>query len=137
MQEIEKEAARRQPLPPPVPPAPFRRSPPSRHAVKPPLLQRMIVGSGLLITINTLIFGFVTCLPQFFLQQGLTIANSFAYSLVLSLGSPVGCGHRRADRRRHRTAPTIIGASLVTIVIGFIYPASSPIRCCCSRSASC
>ena len=36
----------------------------------------MIVGSWVLITINTLIFGFVIFLPQFFLRQGLTIANS-------------------------------------------------------------
>ena len=37
----------------------------------PPLLLRMIVGSWVLITVKTLIFGFVTWLPQFFLQQGL------------------------------------------------------------------
>ncbi len=59
----------------------------------------MIVGSWVLITINTLIFGFVIWLPQFFVQQGLTIANSFAYTLVLSVGSPIGCalGAYRSD----------------------------------------
>src|SRR6267378_287341 len=51
--------------------------------LKPPLLQRLIVGSWVLITINTLIFGFVIFLPQFFLRQGLTIANSLAYTLEL------------------------------------------------------
>ena len=41
----------------------------------------------MLITINTLIFGFVIFLPQFFLRQGLTIANSLGYTLVLSIAS--------------------------------------------------
>ena len=59
--------------------------------LKPPLLQRLLVGCWVLITINTLIFGFVIFLPQFFLGQGLTIANSLAYTLVLSAASLVGC----------------------------------------------
>ena len=46
--------------------------------LKPPILQRMLVGCWVLITINTLIFGFVIFLPQFFLRQGLTITNSLA-----------------------------------------------------------
>ena len=37
-------------------------------------------GSWVLITINTLIFGFVIFLPQFFLRQGLTITNSLGYT---------------------------------------------------------
>jgi MFS transporter, putative metabolite:H+ symporter len=43
-----------------------------------PLLSRLIVGSITLVTVNTLIFGFVTWLPQFFVQQGLTITRSLA-----------------------------------------------------------
>ncbi len=89
--------------------------------LKPPLLQRMIVGSWTLITINTLIFGFVIFLPQFFLRQGLTIANSLAYTLVLSAASLVGCalGAYLSDAIGRR--PSIIGASIVTIVSGYIY----------------
>src|SRR5207245_2772192 len=90
--------------------------------IRPPILQRMIVGCVALISINTLIFGFVTWLPTFFVQQGLTTARSFAYTLVIILGSPVGCliGAFGADyfgRRR-----SIIGASILTIVFGAIYP---------------
>ena len=89
--------------------------------LKPPLLQRMIVGSWVLITINTLIFGFVIFLPQFFLRQGLTIANSLAYTLVLSAASLVGCalGAYLSDAIGRRWS--IIGASIVTIVTGYIY----------------
>jgi putative MFS transporter len=89
--------------------------------LRPPLLQRMIVGCWVLITINTLIFGFVLFLPQFFLRQGLTIANSLAYTLVLSIASLVGCavGAYVSDAIGRRWS--IIGASVVTIIAGYIY----------------
>src|SRR6202000_2451258 len=89
--------------------------------IKPPLLQRMIVGSWVLITINTLIFGFVVFLPQFFLRQGLTITNSLGYTAVLAGASLVGCalGAWLSDAIGRRWS--IIGASLLTIVTGWIY----------------
>jgi putative MFS transporter len=119
-QAIETEAAAGNPLPPVVVPAPVRLVA-ATDLVKPPLLQRMIVGSWVLITINTLIFGFVLFLPQFFLRQGLTITNSLAYTVVLSAASLVGCvvGAYSSDGfgRRH----SIIAASIVTIISGYIY----------------
>jgi putative MFS transporter len=115
---IESEA--RQPLPAPKPPAAI---PAVDFAAlgRPPLLMRMIVGSWALITVNTLIFGFVTWLPQFFVQQGLTITRSFEYILVLAVASPAGCalGAVCADWIGRRAS--IIGASLATIVLGAIY----------------
>ena len=89
--------------------------------LRPPLLQRMIVGCWVLITINTLIFGFVIFLPQFFLRQGLTIANSLGYTVVLAVASLVGCaiGAYTSDFIGRRWS--IIGASIVTIMAGWIY----------------
>ncbi len=107
------------------PPAAFRPSPPSRSLVfliSPALLPRMIVGAVTLIVANTLIYGFVTWLPTFFVQEGRGIARSFAYSLIISLGAPVGSaiGALTADSWGRR--PTIVGASLLTILLGAIYP---------------
>jgi MFS transporter, putative metabolite:H+ symporter len=121
LEAIEREAAAAGPLPPPTGPAPptdFRLA----SLIQPPILQRMIVGCVVLISINTLIFGFVTWLPTFFVQQGLTIARSFAYTLVIILGSPIGCliGAFGADYFGRRRC--IIGASVLTIVFGGIYP---------------
>jgi putative MFS transporter len=120
MQAIEKESAAGGALPPVVVPAPVAQVAAS-DMLKPPLLQRLIVGSWVLITINTLIFGFVIFLPQFFLRQGLTIASSLAYTLVLSAGSLVGCalGAYLSDAIGRRRS--IIGASIVTIIAGYIY----------------
>ena len=120
MQSIEKEAASAGKLPPVVVPAPVPQVTAS-DMLRPPLLQRMIVGSWVLITINTLIFGFVIFLPQFFLRQGLTISASLGYTVALAVGSLVGCavGAWAADAIGRR--PSIIGASIVTIVTGWIY----------------
>jgi putative MFS transporter len=88
---------------------------------KPPILQRLLVGCWLLITINTLIFGFVIFLPQFFLRQGLTIAHSLGYTVVLAVASLVGCalGAYLSDAIGRRWS--IILGSVLTIVFGWIY----------------
>ncbi|HEY6024460.1 MAG TPA: MFS transporter [Pseudolabrys sp.] len=88
---------------------------------KPPILQRLLVGCWVLITINTLIFGFVIFLPQFFLRQGLTITNSLGYTVVLAGASLVGCacGAYLSDAIGRRWS--IILGSVFTIVFGWIY----------------
>jgi len=120
MQSIEAEASPTLPLPPPAP-TPAVAQLTAIDMLKPPILQRLLVGCWVLITINTLIFGFVIFLPQFFLRQGLTITNSLGYTLVLSIASLVGCavGAYTSDAIGRRWS--IIGASVVTIISGYIY----------------
>ncbi len=120
LQTIEKEAATAGALPAPAQAAPVALVT-ATAMLKPPVLQSMVVGSWVLITINTLIFRFVIFLPQFFLRQGLTIAHSLAYTLVLSAASLIGCaiGAYAADFIGRRW--TIIGASICTIVFGWFY----------------
>jgi putative MFS transporter len=121
METIEKEvSATAGPLPPPA----VATAAPQLTAAdmfRSPILQRLLVGSWVLITINTLIFGFVIFLPQFFLRQGLTITNSLGYTVVLAAASLVGCfcGAVLADSIGRRW--TIIGASILTIVTGWFY----------------
>jgi MFS transporter, putative metabolite:H+ symporter len=124
MQDIEKEVAKTAALPPPAvaPPVPHL----SAGAMfRPPILQRLLVGSWVLITINTLIFGFVIFLPQFFLRQGLTITNSLGYTVVLAGASLVGCAIGAALSDSVGRRPSIIGASLLTIVAGWFYAQSN------------
>ena len=121
MLEIEREASGGKPLPPPVPASPvveysfgslFRGA----------LLPRMIVGSVVLIAINTLIFGFVNWLPTFFGQQGISITKSLVYTMVLAGGSLVGCAIGAWSADYFGRKPTIIGASLLSIAAGWAYP---------------
>src|SRR5580698_652707 len=86
------------------------------------MLPRMIVGCVTLIVINTLLYGFVTWLPTFFVHQGFSIAKSFGFAFIMSLGAPLGSGFGALTADRLGRKPTIIGASLLAIVFGSIYP---------------
>jgi MFS transporter, putative metabolite:H+ symporter len=121
MQTIEREVAATHALPPPSQTRPLPVLPFSALFGR-SLLPRVIVGAVTLITTNTLIFGFVNWIPTFFVQQGLSITRSFAYALVIALGAPLGCalGAFSTDRLGRRAC--IIGASILTIVMGAIYP---------------
>lgn len=120
--EIEKEAGVNLP---PVAPAPAPKVYTLWNLFGRTLLPRMVVGSVVLITINTLIFGFVVWLPTFFVQQGLSITKSFSYTLIIVLGAPVGCAIGAFLSDAIGRKPTIIGTSVLTIVFGIIYPQMS------------
>jgi putative MFS transporter len=86
------------------------------------MLQRMIVGCVCLVVINTLLYGFITWLPTFFVHQGFSIAKSFGYALVMSLGAPMGSAIGAFTADSWGRKKTIIVASLLAIVFGAIYP---------------
>ncbi len=123
MKSIEEEVAgERGALAPPV----FSKTaPPPRTAaalLNPVLLPRLFVGMVTLIVANTLIYGFVTWLPTFFVTQGRSIASSFLYSFLMSAGAPVGSAIGTLTADSWGRKPVIIGASAMTILAGGIYP---------------
>ena len=124
LQEIESEVSKTAPLPPVAAAAPQSDAPRAGMAelFSGRLLSRLIVGCICLIVINTLLYGFVTWLPTFFIKQGLSVASSFGYSLIMGLGAPIGSaiGAMTADAWGRK--PTIIGASAMAVVMGLIYP---------------
>jgi putative MFS transporter len=123
LQNIEREVSvKHAPLPLPVPVAPAIHSRDLGSLLRPVLLPRMIVGATTLIVVNTLIYGFVTWLPTFFVQEGRSIARSFGYSLAMSLGAPIGSAIGAFTADSWGRKPTIVGASLFTILVGCIYP---------------
>ncbi len=92
------------------------------------MLQRMIVGCVTLVVINTLLYGFVTWLPTFFVHQGFSIAKSFGFALVMSLGAPIGSAIGALTADAWGRKPTIIGSSLAAILFGAMYPfVTSPV----------
>jgi len=109
-------------LPPPASARPALHSRSLGSLLNPVLFARMIVGCVTLIVVNTLIYGFVTWLPTFFVQEGLSIATSFGYALVMSFGAPIGSAIGALTADSWGRKPTIIGASVFTILVGSIYP---------------
>ena len=86
------------------------------------ILPRMILGSVSLVVVNSLLYGFVTWLPTFFVQQGLSVARSFGYSLVMAFGAPLGAATGALTADSWGRKPTIVGASLATILIAAVFP---------------
>jgi MFS transporter, putative metabolite:H+ symporter len=123
LRAIESEVARENsPLPSPAVAAVAKHSRDFSSLLSPAILPRMILGSVSLIVINSLLYGFVTWLPTFFVQQGLSIARSFTYSLVMAAGAPIGSAIGAFTADAWGRKPTIVGASLLTILIGSFYP---------------
>lgn len=122
MQKIEAEASGGAPLPPAAvstAPAPSREL---SSLLSPALLPRMILGCIALVVINTLLYGFITWLPTFFVKQGLTMAASFQYAMLMAIGAPIGAAIGALTSDRWGRKPTISIAALLAIVFGFIYP---------------
>jgi putative MFS transporter len=123
---IEAEVSRGRPLPPAaeqVTPVIPRRS--IKALFEGPMLARTIVGSVVLIAINTAIYGFVAWLPTFMVKQGMGIVSSLGFTALMSFGGPVGAlaGMWLGDHAGRK--PVLVGFSLATIALGFIYPYAS------------
>ncbi|WP_345814158.1 MFS transporter [Paraburkholderia sp. PREW-6R] len=103
------------------------------HAPMPPLSvlfsrevwTRTLVGSTISIVIGIAIYSFVTWVPTFLLKQGLSLSSSLGYSMLMSLGGPVGAaiGVLCTDRFGRRRCITI--ASLLGAVMGVSYALST------------
>ncbi len=122
MQKIEAEVSRGQPLPVPEKQTAAAPSRSLASLWSPALRPRMLVGCVSLIVINTLLYGFITWLPTFFVKQGLTIATSFQYSMLMSIGAPIGSGIGALTADKWGRKPTITISALAAILFGFIYP---------------
>jgi MFS transporter, putative metabolite:H+ symporter len=123
LQSIEREVSQQHgPLPPPSLTPSIVPSRKLNSLLTPALFPRLIVGCITLITANTLIFGFVTWLPTFFVQSGRSIAQSFSYSLIISVGAPIGSAIGALTSDSWGRKPTIVGGSLLTILVGSFYP---------------
>ncbi|SDR61442.1 MFS transporter, putative metabolite:H+ symporter [Rhizobiales bacterium GAS191] len=116
---IEAEVSGGKPLPPPAASVPH--TSPSWSLTKlaqAPLLSRMIVGCVSLVTVNMLIYGFITFLPSFLVKQGHSVFASFGYVLVMSLGGPLGSAIGAFSADRFGRKRTIILAAAAAACFG-------------------
>lgn len=86
------------------------------------LLTQTMVGSIILIALNSAIYGFIAFLPSFMVSQGLTVTKSLNYITLMSLGAPAGAlvGIAVADRLGRK--PCILVFSVLAIAGGMTYP---------------
>jgi MFS transporter, putative metabolite:H+ symporter len=90
-----------------------------------PYFTRLVVGCVSLMVVNTLIYGFVTWLPTFFVGQGESIARSVGYALLMAVGGPIGStiGAISADQLGRKT--TIVGAAVAALILSATFAIST------------
>lgn len=123
--EAEVERSTRKPLPEPSAPATAAvpsASMSSAALFSRALLTQTIIGSIILIALNTAIYGFIAFLPSFMVTQGLTVTTSLNYVTLMSLGGPAGALIGIAVADRFGRQPCIVVFSLLAIIGGMIYP---------------
>ena len=126
MSEIERQVAPSGGLPPAVPvPAAVKAGATVLTLFAPGVLLRTVLGSTVLIALNTAVYGFIAFLPTFMVKQGMGIVSSLNYTTLMMFGGPVGAliGLWLADRWGRKTC--LVTFSLIAIAIGAAYPQSS------------
>jgi MFS transporter, putative metabolite:H+ symporter len=88
----------------------------------PGMLMRTVLGSVVLIALNTAVYGFIAFLPTFMVRQGMSVVTSLNYTTLMMFGGPVGAliGLWTADRLGRKNC--IVWFSLLAIVFGALYP---------------
>jgi MFS transporter, putative metabolite:H+ symporter len=83
--------------------------------------KRTLLGLIILCTVQVCLYGMVTWLPTFFVQQGFDIVKSLEWNTVMTLGGPAGgvIGVLLADRLGRK--PLLIGVGLAGVVLSVAY----------------
>jgi putative MFS transporter len=127
--EIETEC--RQELPEPLIAAandtPARRVP-LRILFSRAVIRRTMLGSLIDVTINVVLYGFVTWLPTFMVMQRFGVSESLRYTMLMSLGVPLGplIACFLADRVGRRISLAI--ASVISAILAIAYAQAASIQ---------
>lgn len=89
---------------------------------QPKVIWRTILAMMINISLGVANYGLLGWLPTFFVKQGLSVASSLQFTMVMSLGGPIGAiiGYLLADRIGRR--PVMVCAPLTSACLALIYP---------------
>ncbi|UVI36326.1 MFS transporter [Brevibacterium spongiae] len=94
---------------------------------KRPFWQLAVLGTVLAVGVNMFVYGFISWMPTFFVEQGIDVSHSLAYTTAMALGAPGGglvC-LLLINKLNRRTA--IIVFSIIVIPLGLAYAAAQSI----------
>lgn len=97
------------------------------ETVKRPFWQLAVLGTVVAVGVNMFVYGFISWMPTFFVEQGIEVSDSLAYTTAMALGAPGGglvC-LLLVNRMNRRTA--IIAFSIIVIPLGLTYAAAQSI----------
>nr|WP_245162049.1 MFS transporter [Brevibacterium marinum] len=109
------------------PPAPAVEAAESKDTVKRPFWQLVVLGTVVTVGVNMFVYGFISWMPTFFVEQGIDVSSSLAYTTAMALGAPGGglvC-LLLINRLNRRTA--VVTFSIIVIPLGLAYAAAQSI----------
>ncbi|MBA6117079.1 MFS transporter [Pseudomonas sp. NC26] len=86
------------------------------------LARPLVLGVLLAVCFNVATTGFLTWLPTLLLERHLSISNTLAYNLMMSLGIPIGGLARTLFADRISRKAGIIGAAIVALLLAAVFP---------------
>lgn len=110
-----------------LPDAPTAESTESKETTKRPFWQLAILGTVVAVGVNMFVYGFISWMPTFFVEQGIEVSQSLAYTTAMALGAPGGglvC-LLLVNKLNRRTA--IVVFSIIVIPLGLAYAAAQSI----------
>jgi putative MFS transporter len=120
---IESEISATKQLPPPAyRPTPVKANVSITQLFSRALIARTIVGCVILIGLNTAVYGFIAWIPTFFVKQGINLSSSLGYTVLMTLGSPLGTLAGMWVGEKIDRKPSMVVLSLVAAGLGLIYP---------------
>ena len=120
---IEQEVGKGRTLPTPAyQPAPVQPDVRFTRLFSRALIARTVVGCMILIGLNTAVYGFIAWIPTFFVKQGINLSSSLGYTMLMTLGSPVGTLAGMWIGEKIDRKPSLIVLSLTAAGLGLIYP---------------
>jgi MFS transporter, putative metabolite:H+ symporter len=89
---------------------------------RPKVAWRTMLAMMINISLGFANYGLVAWLPTFFVKQGISVVSSLQFTMVMSLGGPVGAfiGFLLADRMGRR--PIMVLAPLTSAALALVYP---------------
>jgi len=99
----------------------------SPTTTKRPFWQLAVLGTVLAVGVNMFVYGFISWMPTFFVEQGIDVSHSLAYTTAMALGAPGGglvC-LLLINKLNRRTA--IVVFSIIVIPLGLAYAAAQSI----------
>jgi MFS transporter, putative metabolite:H+ symporter len=86
------------------------------------LLVPIFVGSVVLGVLNTAVFAFIGFIPTFFVQEGMSIVHSIAFTTIMTLGAPVGGVIALLIADKIGRKGVLVGSALIAATVSVLYP---------------
>jgi len=123
LSSIENEVAATKVLPPPAyRPTPVQANASVTQLFSRALIARTIVGCAILIGLNAAVYGFIAWIPTFFVKQGINLSSSLGYTVLMTLGSPLGTLAGMWVGEKIDRKPSMVVLSLAAAGLGLMYP---------------